>query len=901
MSVRCAFPKTLGEFAFGVPASPASAPLSAQQPNAAQRSMRCSSPARSPSTHRQPASSPGPRRTSTVAPSDVLLASPVVRHRNIPTMGRWSFAAGSANQPTQLASGGGSLCVALPSAVGRTSSHTLPGARAEDPEGFNVLRAQWAAGPSASPRSSSRATVPNLAPRPSVAEAQRSPSVKHPGSTASAAVPEEPEDGIRSIHTLADEGSPAEVPTGLRRLTPEEAAARIAESVARMAANSANAAAVGDKVCTSPSAATTVDSLNSGAGTSSDSAASDKAVELEALLPACSVREASLPRGASRRRHTVDASSTASAVATPSAGGGGNGSGRVSSASPSRSFRNSFCGVESAGGVQSSPSRSFRQTTGHMSTSGNSRQLDRRISKASASEDAAALGAASRAGSPKFLPRSPRSGIAFGMSLQKRLSVATSVMSCGLTPSAADKSDVVRLFHESIPKARSHVEGVDRLVTPHAFERFASAVELEDSEVGFVAVPNVSQSLLDRLAEVGFRKEDFREIQGLPWGVPVSTTAEMALEHIRSAAALPLRRRSGSVSGGATAVDGITFGRSTSSSSSNNACAAAAGEEDNSRQCVLVVLHGTIRYRSSGNGLNFAAKGRLGCCLDPAQLLPTHAVWYSNTPAPSSEPAGGASGEASSAAGPGGSISVKGDGSGASGNASASANAGSNSPGGGSRKVSRSASKRRPQSRTIARRRTKEYDDMGGLLIQEATQCLKEATPGTITVQRAPEGGMEAERVIAMYLHMSTDRATAWVDSRAALGSIIVQRISNEPLYRAYESIEVGKEGPTRYAEHIVWHGVRLKQDDAESSLAEKLQSIVVRGFDPKRCRKGAAAEGGIWLSTAPLSAFGTGNSYLSAFMLCVAKIHFNEWVDGGCARVLQNERVLPLYTLVHM
>eukprot|EP00971_Amphidinium_carterae_P316385 6288643-Amphidinium_carterae.1 len=36
----------------------------------------------------------------------------------------------------------------------------------------------------------------------------------------------------------------------------------------------------------------------------------------------------------------------------------------------------------------------------------------------------------------------------------------------------------------------------------------------------------------------------------------------------------------------------------------------------------------------------------------------------------------------------------------------------------------------------------------------------------------------------------------------------------------------------------------------------------------------------------------------LVAFVLCLAKTHFNEWVDTNCARVLQRERVLPLYSL---
>merc|ERR1711948_19022 len=106
---------------------------------------------------------------------------------------------------------------------------------------------------------------------------------------------------------------------------------------------------------------------------------------------------------------------------------------------------------------------------------------------------------------------------------------------------------------------------------------------------------------------------------------------------------------------------------------------------------------------------------------------------------------------------------------------------------------------------------------------------------------------------------------------------------------------------PARFREDVVWHGTRLKRVDGEgASLATKLQSIAEQGFDPQRCMKGAAAQGGIWVATSPLESFGHGCDGLVAFIMCLAKTHFNEWVDATCARVLQRERVLPLYALVH-
>jgi len=135
-----------------------------------------------------------------------------------------------------------------------------------------------------------------------------------------------------------------------------------------------------------------------------------------------------------------------------------------------------------------------------------------------------------------------------------------------------------------------------------------------------------------------------------------------------------------------------------------------------------------------------------------------------------------------------------------------------------------------------------------------------------------------------------------------------VQRIENQPLYLEYT--ELGEtdsvmakpgERPTRWHEDVVWHGTRLKRTDGEgASIATKLQSIAENGFDPTRCIKGAHAEGGIWVATSPLESFGHGCDGVVAFVLCLAKTRFNEWVDATSARVLRRERVLPLYSLVH-
>jgi len=180
----------------------------------------------------------------------------------------------------------------------------------------------------------------------------------------------------------------------------------------------------------------------------------------------------------------------------------------------------------------------------------------------------------------------------------------------------------------------------------------------------------------------------------------------------------------------------------------------------------------------------------------------------------------------------------------------------------------------------------------------------------------------EAEAVIQLYLlggGASGLKVPPGAEPREALGGVVVQRIVNVRLFEHYcrlgEDDEdplsprsprslrkgIGTPAPTRYSEDVVWHGARLKQRDGDNtSLVEKLQSIAEQGFDPSRCMKGAAPEGGIWVATSPLESFGRGCDGLVAFVLCLAKTHFNEWLDSSCARVLQRERVVPLYSLVH-
>lgn len=190
-------------------------------------------------------------------------------------------------------------------------------------------------------------------------------------------------------------------------------------------------------------------------------------------------------------------------------------------------------------------------------------------------------------------------------------------------------------------------------------------------------------------------------------------------------------------------------------------------------------------------------------------------------------------------------------------------------------------------------------------LIQETLlrlPSLREDSAGTVLLS---SNSQEAEAVVSLYLQCGGAarlRRPPGVDLREALGGVVVQRFENKHLAQQYLAIEVDAErGGPRFKEDVVWHGTRLKRSDGDATLAHKLQSIAEHGFDPSRCIKGAHAEGGIWVASCPMESFGVGGDGLVAFIICLAKTTFNEWVDTSCARVLQRERVLPLYSLVHV
>lgn len=411
-------------------------------------------------------------------------------------------------------------------------------------------------------------------------------------------------------------------------------------------------------------------------------------------------------------------------------------------------------------------------------------------------------------------------------------------------PGAKDKCKVLDLFHESVPREFVRVEQIERLVDPSQYERFMSSTFetwFADSTVGVEDCEigfyvPAAPSQLGRMRQHGFNSNDFEELPGIGMGVPVATHACLAHERGHG----PINRQ-------------------------DESC------DDMLCLCVLLcspmVMHRDDGCRGRGRvSSNASARNsRTGtwhehCVTSPGQLLLTYVVWYKHLP-------------------------------------------------GGHLEDSRvSSDKIRRQE--VARKQ-REYAKIRDPLITVALQGLDRVAIGTTGTVLLPSTSLEAESVVSLYLlggGASRLQRPPGVDTREALGGVVVQRIENHPLYTKYLSskgLHPGERGtvgaPLRFREDVVWHGTRLKRVDGEgTSLAAKLQSIAELGFDPQRCMKGAAAEGGIWVATSPLGSFGHGCDGLVAFIMCLAKTHFNEWVDATSARVLQRERVLPLYALVH-
>jgi len=510
----------------------------------------------------------------------------------------------------------------------------------------------------------------------------------------------------------------------------------------------------------------------------------------------------------------------------------------------------------------------------------------------------------------------------------------------GMAPGAADKWKVLQLFHEGIPRARARVERIDRVVDVSRYGRFvqqhaigdgggtsggASGSYLEGCDFGFYV--SAGQSHLARLSESGFNQDDIEDVPVVGFGVPVAFCAGFAHQ-------LALLRES-------------------------NASQQAAELAENGSRCLCVVLHCSGNTAGAGGGSAAAnsplgsrssstALGTSGRCLvsggagsrsmassapetpsapwqlyprgewqvlEPEQLLLTHVVWYQVL---HMEDRGGrASAQAGDAAEANGAPATCES---PHSNTSLPSCSGAAGPGNPvaevDQRLAQAAEKRRKGARLH-----KEYVRACDSVIREALQGLQRVDAGTMTTVLLPSTSIEAESVVSLYLlggGGSRTHRPPGVNSREALGGVIVQRIENKPLFAKYCDIAADGNGleslPTReraagasgqmlprYREDVVWHGTRLKRMDGEgTSLATKLQSIAEQGFDPQRCMKGKAAEGGIWLATSPLASFGHGGDGLVAFILCLAKTHFNEWVDATCARVLQRERVLPLYSLVH-
>lgn len=444
---------------------------------------------------------------------------------------------------------------------------------------------------------------------------------------------------------------------------------------------------------------------------------------------------------------------------------------------------------------------------------------------------------------------SPRSSLrAQEPTLQLRLSMAMMAEDHGMAPGAADKWKVLQMFHESISRSQTRIAQIERIAGPERWTQFLDNVGGEEEcEVGYYAPSGPSQ--LARLKEDGFSAGDFEDVPRYGFGVPLVSQAGAAHQRTRSRPNL---------------LEG-----------------SSCGGDNPGERCLCVVLFPPQTYGgSSGSRSPPAGTWRELCVKDPEHLFLAYVIWYHQLA------------EEKSVVAPSIPAPIEGF---------------------------EDKQERRcmtDKKRRLARQQ-REYAKVRDPLVKVALQGLERVAVGTMSTVLLPTTSVEAESVVSLYLlggGGSRLQRVPGVDPREALGGVVVQRIENQPLFEEYCSFPLGKEGPgdatkngersgglPRLHEDVVWHGTRLKRIDGEgASLATKLQSIAEKGFDPQRCMKGAAAEGGIWVATSPLASFGHGCDGLVAFVLCLAKTHFNEWVDATCARVLQRERVLPLYSLVH-
>jgi len=95
-----------------------------------------------------------------------------------------------------------------------------------------------------------------------------------------------------------------------------------------------------------------------------------------------------------------------------------------------------------------------------------------------------------------------------------------------LLPGAADKWKVLQLFYESIPRAYVRVERIDRIVSLSNYFDFVSTMELDECEVRYYVPAGPSQ--LARLQDAGFCSDDFEEVRGSGFGIPVYAQASDA-------------------------------------------------------------------------------------------------------------------------------------------------------------------------------------------------------------------------------------------------------------------------------------------------------------------------------------------------------------------------------------
>jgi len=410
----------------------------------------------------------------------------------------------------------------------------------------------------------------------------------------------------------------------------------------------------------------------------------------------------------------------------------------------------------------------------------------------------------------------------------------------------ADPHDKLRAldFFQQTMNVRHIIKGVERAASSKTFLEFRNFVGPCACEVAFYAPAGPSQ--LACLHTRGFCKDDFEEVAGCGFGIPVASHAGLA--HRKAHTLLKLLEGSSSSNGGRRCI------------------------------CVLLCKAGVI---GSSNGGQLPGSWKECCVQDPRQIFLAYVIWYRCS---ASESAGSERSSVQRAPGSEASQSDR--------QSSASVPEQPCMPAG-----QQGYTRLRDALIDIAKAELESAEKGARPSVSTLHRRSLEAK-SVVALYLLSGGSEELQRAFGVDRH----EAMSSVSVLRINNQPFYERYRDHPVL---QSGGTGNGAPSnyQYCEDIVWHGSHFERDGADNArLVSRIQTIAKRGFDPQKCPKTEATVGICVSSTPPSSLVGSTGSFSGhvAFILCLAKTHPNEWVGGSCAYVCHRERVLPLYVLVH-